>query len=51
MEKSGKIKYNLLKKVIPGPFKEMAIEMIDSCQDVGKHFNKKFFYTLSSSPL
>ena len=34
MDKNGKIKYNLLKKVIPEPFKQVGYDMIDSCKDV-----------------
>ncbi|XP_017764767.1 PREDICTED: general odorant-binding protein 99a [Eufriesea mexicana] len=34
MDKDGKIKYNLLKKVIPNAYKELGNEMIDSCSDV-----------------
>ncbi|XP_076631589.1 odorant binding protein 11 [Colletes latitarsis] len=31
MDNSGKIKYNMLKKVVPEPYKEVAFDMIDSC--------------------
>ena len=34
MDKNGKIRYHLLKKVIPEPYKKMGYEMIDSCTDV-----------------
>ncbi|CAD1476334.1 unnamed protein product, partial [Heterotrigona itama] len=37
MDKDGKIKYNILKKVIPDVYKEMGNEMIDSC----KHIDSK----------
>lgn len=33
-KKNGKIRYNLLKKVIPEAFKEIGVEMIDSCSNV-----------------
>ncbi|PBC28644.1 Pheromone-binding protein-related protein [Apis cerana cerana] len=34
-KKNGKIKYNLLKKVIPEAFKEIGKEMIDTCSTIG----------------
>ncbi|XP_061936330.1 general odorant-binding protein 83a isoform X6 [Apis cerana] len=33
-KKNGKIKYNLLKKVIPEAFKEIGKEMIDTCSTI-----------------
>lgn len=36
-KKNGKIKYNLLKKVIPEAFKEIGKEMIDTCSTIGKY--------------
>lgn len=36
-KKNGKIRYNLLKKVIPEAFKEIGVEMIDSCSSVGEY--------------
>lgn len=37
MDKNGKIRYNILKQVIPNVYKEIGHEMIDSCKDVGKY--------------
>lgn len=37
MDKNGKIRYNILKQVIPDVYKEIGNEMIDSCKDVGKY--------------
>ncbi|KOX67857.1 Pheromone-binding protein-related protein 1 [Melipona quadrifasciata] len=34
MDKDGKIKYNLLKKVIPDAYQEIGNEMIDSCTHI-----------------
>lgn len=36
-KKNGKIKYDLLKKIIPEAFKEIGKEMIDSCSSIGKY--------------
>lgn len=36
-KKNGKIKYNLLKTVIPEAFKEIGHEMIDTCSSIGKY--------------
>ncbi|XP_006620447.1 general odorant-binding protein 83a-like [Apis dorsata] len=33
-KKNGKIKYDLLKKIIPEAFKEIGKEMIDSCSSI-----------------
>ena len=37
MDKNGKIRYNIIKQVIPDVYKEIGNEMIDSCKDVGKY--------------
>ncbi|KZC07452.1 Pheromone-binding protein-related protein 3, partial [Dufourea novaeangliae] len=34
MDKNGKIKYNLLKKIIPDVYKDVVHGMIDSCTEV-----------------
>lgn len=39
MDKNGKIRYNLLKKVIPEAYKQVGYEMIDSCKDVSEYRN------------
>ncbi|XP_076662552.1 odorant binding protein 11 [Halictus rubicundus] len=52
MDATGKIQYNLLKKVVPDPFKDVFNEMIDSCtEETGKdncdkafNFMKCMFY-------
>ncbi|XP_054015331.1 general odorant-binding protein 69a-like [Hylaeus anthracinus] len=44
MDKTGKIKYNMLKKVIPEAYKEVAFDMIDTCVDpLGKDNCDKVF--------
>ncbi|XP_050475623.1 odorant binding protein 11 isoform X1 [Bombus vancouverensis nearcticus] len=37
IDKNGKIRYNILKQVIPNVYKEIGNEMVDSCKDVGKY--------------
>lgn len=37
MDKNGKIRYKILKQVIPDVYKEIGNEMIDSCKHVGKY--------------
>ncbi|XP_029039721.2 general odorant-binding protein 99a-like [Osmia bicornis bicornis] len=36
MDKDGTIKYNMIKKIIPDVYREVADEMIDSCTDSSK---------------
>ncbi|CAK9802618.1 General odorant-binding protein 69a [Anthophora quadrimaculata] len=44
MDKNGGIKYNLLKKIIPDPYKEVGNDMIDSCTEAdGKDKCEKAF--------
>ncbi|KOC70781.1 Pheromone-binding protein-related protein 1 [Habropoda laboriosa] len=34
MDKNGRINYNLLKKMIPDPYKEIGNDMVDSCNEI-----------------
>lgn len=36
MDKNGNIKYNMLKRIVPEPYREVGNEMIDSCTHIGE---------------